>query len=63
MATKVYTTYTASMNQSVTVKDGVITKVSDWVTGVPGSTNRIVLSSGAAEVHTPTGKVIRSRRR
>lgn len=33
MATTVTQDYTPSLNVSVTVKDGVVTKVTKWVTG------------------------------
>jgi hypothetical protein len=43
MATTVSQSYTDAQNMSVTRKDGVITKVSLWVTGHPASdTTRIV---------------------
>lgn len=42
MATTVQQKYTASLNVSVTVKDGVTTKVTLWQTGVTGSTERVV---------------------
>lgn len=42
MTTKVSQTYTSSLNLSLTVKDGVVTKVTTWVTGVPLSTERPV---------------------
>lgn len=42
MSTKVTQTYTSSLNLSLTVKDGVVTKVTTWVTGVSGSTDRPV---------------------
>lgn len=34
------TQYATGQNVSITVKGGVITKVTTWVTGVPGSTKR-----------------------
>ena len=40
MATTVKQTYNASHNVSVTRKDGRITSVTTWLTGVPGSTVR-----------------------
>lgn len=43
MATNVTQTYTSSLNVSVTVKDGVTTKVTLWVSGdTADKTQRIV---------------------
>lgn len=40
--TKVTMKYTKGMNISVTVRDGVVSKVTTWQTGVSKSTERIV---------------------
>jgi hypothetical protein len=40
MATDVRVTYTPSLNLSVTTREGRISKVTTWVTGVPLSTVR-----------------------
>lgn len=40
MATEVSTSYTSSQNVSITVRDGRISKVTLWVTGVADSTKR-----------------------
>jgi hypothetical protein len=40
MATKVAVTYTPSLNLSITTREGRISKVTTWVTGVPRSTVR-----------------------
>jgi len=42
MTTTVSQTYTASLNVSVTERDGVPTRVTLWTTGVTGSTRRVV---------------------
>jgi len=42
MSTIVSQTYTASLNVSVTHRDGLPTKVTLWTTGVSGSTQRVV---------------------
>lgn len=46
MATTVKQTYTSAQNVSVTVKDGVLTKVTLWVSGQDaGKTQRITAGS------------------
>lgn len=42
MATTVNQTYTASLNVSVTERNGQPTRVTLWTTGVSGSTQRVV---------------------
>lgn len=42
MTVKVSQTYTPSLNASVTTRDGMVTRVTFWQTGVPGSTDRMV---------------------
>lgn len=42
MATKVSVVYTPSLNLSVTEKDGTVTRVTHWTTGVPRSTEVVV---------------------
>jgi hypothetical protein len=42
MATNVNVKYTPSLNMSVTKRNGRITKVTTWVTGVPKSTDRVL---------------------
>lgn len=39
--TNVKVQYTSSLNVSVTTRDGRVTKVTTWVTGIPGSTRRV----------------------
>lgn len=39
--TEVKVQYTSNMNVSVTTRQGVVSKVTTWVTGVPGSTQRV----------------------
>lgn len=41
MGTKVTVKYTPSQNVSVTTRNGVISKVTLWTTGVRGSTERL----------------------
>ena len=48
MATKVITNYSGSAS-SITVRNGHITKVTTWVPGKTGSTERVIVSA--------TGKV------
>lgn len=36
--TKSQSIYSEDMNVSITVRDGIVTKVTTWQTGVPGST-------------------------
>lgn len=42
MSTVVSQTYTPSLNVSVTTRDGLPSRVTLWVTGVSGTTHRIV---------------------
>jgi hypothetical protein len=40
--TEVKQTYSRSLNLSVSVKDGQVTKITKWTTGEVGSTERLV---------------------
>lgn len=59
MATKVSAVYTASLNQSITTKNGLIVKVTTWTTGEPLSTSRVEPTSSKVVVQ----RVRRPRRK
>lgn len=63
MATKVYTTYVPGFAQSITVKNGNVTKVTSWTPNVPDSTERFIPTSGKVIVEMPNGRTLKSRKR
>jgi len=46
MTTKVSQTYTPSLNLSMTTRNGVVTRITTWTTGVPQSTEVAFLAPG-----------------